>query len=403
MAASADFAEAGLAQPRIDGAGVTRHPLSVSSLEALPEALLSGEPYELDTLLLHYSNPLHSGLSPKRWREALDRVPFVVSFSPFMDETVTEVADLVLPDHSYLERWEDAAPAPSTGYPVFGIRQPVVKPLYDTRNSGDVVLDLARAMGGSVGEACDWKSFKRLVFGSFKELHALRRGSIVEKKYKSFGRALLKAGFWSEGSYDYERWDEVLRTPSGRFEFYSQRLERVLQEHAARRGDSVETLLESWSLTPDAYLACVPHHEPIRWQGDAKEFPLLLEPYSPSTHAEGSGANLPLLQELRTERGHQRWRTTADVALETGEQLGLKSGDEVEVSSAFGKVRLHVHLQPDMKPGVLRVPRGGGHEAFGRSARGWGANVNELLAPATEPLGGSPIFLGTRVALRRIG
>ena len=206
-------AEAGLGQPRIDGVGSTRHPLGVSSLEALPEALLSGEPYELDTLLLHYSNPAHSGLSPKRWREALDRVPFIVSFSPFMDETATEHADLILPDHSYLERWEDAAPAPSTGNPIFGVRQPVVAPVHDTRSSGDALLDLGREMGGAVAEALDWKNFRTLLFASFKELHALQRGSINEKKYKSFGRALLKAGFWTEAGYDYERWEQVLKTP----------------------------------------------------------------------------------------------------------------------------------------------------------------------------------------------
>jgi anaerobic selenocysteine-containing dehydrogenase len=396
-------AEAGLAHPRIDGAGQAGHLLAESSLESLPEALLAGKPYELDTLLLHYSNPVHSGLSPKRWREALAKVPFIASFSPFMDETVSEFADLVLPDHSYLERWEDAAPAPSTGYAVFGVRQPAVKPLHDTRHSGDVLLDLGREMGGPVGEALDWKSFRTLLFDAFKELHRLRRGTINEKKYKSFGRELLSSGFWAEPGYDYERWEEVLRTPSGRFEFYSQELDRALAARAERTGQSVESLLAGMSLTPDAHLACLPHHEPVLWTGSPEDFPVVLEPYTPSTHAEGSGANLPLLQELRSVRGRLPWRTTADLAPETGELHGLSSGDEVEVSSPHGTVRLHVHLRPGMRPGILRVPRGGGHEALGRWAAGWGANVNELLAPVTEPLGGSPALLGTRVALRRIG
>ena len=147
----------------------------------------------------------------------------------------------------------------------------------------------------------------------------------------------------------------------------------------------------------------MPHHEPPIWSGEPDAFPLTLEPYTPSTHAEGSGANLPLLNELRTERGRRLRTTTADMAPETGEQHGLSSGDEIEVSSPSGQLRLRVHLRPGMRAGVLRVPRGGGHEALGRFAAGWGANVNELLAPKTEPLGGSPIFLGTRVAVRRVG
>ena len=34
------------------------------------------------------------------------RIPFSVSFSPFLDES-SALVDLILPDHSYLERWQD--------------------------------------------------------------------------------------------------------------------------------------------------------------------------------------------------------------------------------------------------------------------------------------------------------
>ena len=47
----------------------------------------------------------------RRWkvREALEKVPFIVSFGSFIDDT-SVLADLILPDHSFLESWVDAAP-----------------------------------------------------------------------------------------------------------------------------------------------------------------------------------------------------------------------------------------------------------------------------------------------------
>ena len=77
--------------------------------------------------------------------DALKRVPFIVSFGSFIDET-SALADLILPDHSFLESWVDAAPesgslkaAPSK----FG---PVMRPLYDTRSTPDVLLEVSRGL-----------------------------------------------------------------------------------------------------------------------------------------------------------------------------------------------------------------------------------------------------------------
>ena len=68
--------------------------------------------------------------------EALDQVPFVVATSHFPDET-TARADLVLPTHTPLESWGDDHIA--TG--LHGLMQPVMRPLYDTRHLGDVLLE----------------------------------------------------------------------------------------------------------------------------------------------------------------------------------------------------------------------------------------------------------------------
>ena len=56
----------------------------------------------------------------------------------------------MLPDHTYLERGQDVPILPSVGYPVVGVRQPVTKPLYDTRHTGDVLLQVAHGLGDTL-------------------------------------------------------------------------------------------------------------------------------------------------------------------------------------------------------------------------------------------------------------
>ncbi|TAN21647.1 MAG: 4Fe-4S dicluster domain-containing protein [Acidobacteria bacterium] len=83
-------------------------------------------------LLLHHANPaFHHPVI----LSGLYQVPFKVSFASWRDET-TKFADLVLPDHHFLEAWGDYAPRGD----VAGMIQPQRIPLYETRQTGDVLL-----------------------------------------------------------------------------------------------------------------------------------------------------------------------------------------------------------------------------------------------------------------------
>lgn len=395
-------AAAGLRAPRVDLVGGGRFPLATSAVGGLPDALLSGRPYPLDTVLLYYANPCYSGAGPARWREALAAAPYVVTFTPFLDETAAAVADLVLPDHTYLERWEDAASAPATGAPIFGIRQPVVEPLHDTRATGDAVIALASGLGGACADAFPWKDFRTAVLARAAGLREADRGSIRAPSEKKFQAALLREGAWWEDGPAFEDWQAAFRTPSARFEFFSQGLWRALHTSAERAGRSVPELLEAWGLPPDPDRLCMPHYAELRWAGSAAEYPLLLEPYKPGTYAVGSGANLPLLQDLVTEPGGAPWQTTAALHPRTAEALGIRHGDRIEIESPAGRGELRVAVHGGVRPGSLRLPRGGGHTAFGRFAAGRGANAMELLVAELDPLGGFAALLGTRARVRRI-
>ena len=183
---------------------------------------------------------------------ALNRIPFVVSFSPFMDES-TLWADLVLPDCTYLERWREDQVTYLAGITLFGIGKPVVKPVYENRQTEDVLLHVARGLGEHMENALPWKSFEDVLHEKARGLYESRRGHVaMSPQDEAFEEILLRQGFWRQKFDSYEKfWDELLRigawwdpndsyvgphqlfkTPSGKFEFYSQTLRQEMLQAA---------------------------------------------------------------------------------------------------------------------------------------------------------------------------
>ncbi|NIN99556.1 MAG: hypothetical protein GTO49_32220, partial [Anaerolineae bacterium] len=157
----------------------------------------------------------------RRFYEAFEKVPFIVSFSPFLDDS-SAYADLILPDHSYLERLQDVAPPPGLGYPVVGLGQPVVAPLFDTRQTGDVLLDLVHGLGEPVARSFPWRSFAEMVQYRISGLWRSELGDITATEFEFFWEEFARRSVWSDPSYRFGDWRRVLATPSERFEFYSQ-------------------------------------------------------------------------------------------------------------------------------------------------------------------------------------
>jgi len=106
-------------------------------------------------LLLDGGNPVFD--APKAWkvRESLAAIPFIASFGSFIDDTSAH-ADLILPDHSYLESWVDSAPESGSMAAVPTSAGPVMKPLYQTRATADVLIEVAGKLKTPV--ALPWKT-----------------------------------------------------------------------------------------------------------------------------------------------------------------------------------------------------------------------------------------------------
>jgi anaerobic selenocysteine-containing dehydrogenase len=397
-------AEQGLSMPRIDSARTPTFPFAANIYSIFPENIVQGKPYPLDTLFLYYTNPLFSAPEVERYYQAIPNIPFIVSFSPFMDEA-TSYADLILPDHTFLERWQDDEIDPSVGFPLFGIRQPVVEPLYNTMNSADVMIQIAKAIGGSVSNAFPWEDYQEMIKQRVLGIFDAQNGSIVAQDFEDFWDKLLESGGWWNRPYEYGRWAEVFTTPSKRFEFYSQIMKQRLDEFAAKQAKETgtdaaqefEEILKGLKLEARNDRVFMPHYEPVRYVGDKDEFPFYLSTYKTMTHAEGRGANQPWLQELYGLQVKMHWEQWLEINPKSAKELGIGDGDLVWVESKIGKIIVKAKLFAGAKPDIVSMPFEYGHNKYGRWAQNRGANPNEILAAEFDYLGGLCSFYSTRV------
>jgi anaerobic selenocysteine-containing dehydrogenase len=345
-------AKEGMSKTRIDFAGTEKYPFAKNVYQQVPESILSEKPYPVEVLTLYYTNPLLSAPNVAVWRRALDKVPFIISTSPFLDETTQEYADVILPDHTYLERWMDDVIYPSLGYPVASIRQPAVRPLYNTANTADVLLELARLIGGKVAEAFPWGSYEEVIMFRWRGIWESKRGRVGPKpvsgmaSFDEFWSGVLKYGFWYDPPYKFEDYSHEFQTKSGKFELRSKTLETKLAELAKKKAEkeglaaeeAYEKLLSQLGISARGVEALLPHYEPPRFAGDSKQFPLTLVTYKTIMHAEGRGTNTPWAIAAYSPYARWGWKNWVEIHPEKAAELGIKTGDMVVVESVNGRL-----------------------------------------------------------------
>jgi len=396
------IAQRGLQAEKIDGD--TRSSLMLQQPYLFARNVISGKPYRPKVLFLYYTNPLFSNPNPEHYAKAFAEIPLIVSFSPYMDDT-TSHADLVLPDHTPLERWQDDPVFLNSGFPVLGIRQPVIDPLYQTKSTGDLLLLLAKSLGGEVRKAFPWNDFKEVLLYGIKGVFEANRGDAFGLPFEQAWTRLLERGGWAAPSYttfddfwkqlqeksgwwdpiyDFREWERIFKTPSKKFTFYAEILKQ-----GARSSPSND--LKDLSLFP--------HWEEPETPGDEKQYPFRLHVFKTMPLTGGRNANQPWLQAVAGEYLFERWETWAEINPETANRLGISDKDWVWVESPRGKIRVRAMLFKGAMPEVVSIPFGGGHQSGGRWAQGLGEDPYRLLGDDLDPLTGYPIRGATRVKI----
>ena len=299
---------------------------------------------------------------PARFRQALGKVPLVVALSGFHDET-TDMADIILPTSSYLESWGDDIPDPGVGFPVVSISQPVVAKLYETLSAGDIMLSLARQVGGELPIQMSWGSTEEFIKERWREEFEQQGSEQSDQGFEKFWQAAVEAGVWGRPS--------------------------------AGSGDQ---LVPSGSSTMAAIA------DPTSsFAGDESEYPFVLHPFLTATFLDGRGANLPWLQELPDPLTSVVYGSWAELNPATADDLGIKEGDILQVETPAGSVNVPALIFPAIRPGVVAMPIGQGHTSYGRYARDRGANPMHLVPMQIDEKSGDLAWAATRARVRNTG
>ena len=379
------LSEQGCQGERVDGAG-THFPLARHAYQAVADRVLSG--YPLEVLFLYDANPVYETPGGQRFIQAFDRIPFIVSFASFPDESA-QFADLILPEPTFLERFEDQF-FEGLGYPGVGLRQPVIPPLRNTLSAGDFFLRVTDQIGGPLARAFPWKSYEEVLRFRLAEVGA---------DWDTF----KELGVWMTPGYRFARrgsamWvNEVIgrdrrNAPrDGYFDFYSRELSCLLAGLDSER-------LAALGISQSGDAACLPHAEPTPYAGEPDDYPFILNVITlMGLGPVSAAANLPSLQEISGMTVGETWDSWLEMNPEAAEELGLQDRDPVWVESPFGKVKTKVRFVKGLRPDVVNLPYNQGHTGVGRWAKDRGVNGMELLSPNSEPAAGLAAFTNTRV------
>ncbi|MEJ2097690.1 MAG: molybdopterin-dependent oxidoreductase, partial [Deltaproteobacteria bacterium] len=321
----------GLQQPRIDGAGSSRYPNARYLLHRLPEVINASAESPVEMLFVYDANPVYSLPDTESVKKAFEKIPFVVSFSSYPDET-TAMADLLLPNHIYLERYEDVPVARGFPKPIISLTRPAVEPLYNTRHSGDFIIQLAQEMGDNIGAAFPWEEY----------------AACLSETLGDWWDALVEEGYWVDEQFSGADWLDAFETVSTKFEFTNS----VIRE--------------------------LDEYQPVKLEGDESLYPLVLVPYDTMRLTSGYIATPPFLVKALEDTILKGNDVLVEINPETARPLGLSEGKYASLTTLKGSVRVKTHLTERIMPGVIAIPRGLGHTTDNRFLAGRGVNYNQL-------------------------
>ena len=373
-------------------------------------------------------------------------LPFTVSINPFYDEGAA-LADMILPDVTYLERWDWEDMVSPNQIAEYYIRQPLSEPMGEARNFADVCCDLAKRMKLKIGaksmEDFVNKSCKqtKLVKKKGKGLRGMaKKGVLHDKKarprfysYRELvdPKALKKTTVvldqatgvwwdWKKAGLDDEE-QALTQGYTATTKAYKAYVGQQLGEQVYRGfpPDKVNKsglfeihsgLMQAKGLDPMPGWIAVPEHEAMA------DDELVLTTYKVNVHTHSRTMNCRWLSEIYHD--NPAWLNP-----ETAAARGLNDGDGIRVTSAVGEIETTVRVTPAIVPGVIAISHHCGHWEYGRfaSAKGqrspqgvddlglrdrrwWknnGMHPNWLIPNSPDPVNGQQRWMDTVVRVTR--
>jgi Fe-S-cluster-containing dehydrogenase component len=276
---------------------------------------------KISTAFIYGANPAYHLPKSYEFEKALKGVPLVVSISTHLDDTA-RLAHYILPPNTPLESWGDQRPYEG----VYSLLQPVMQPVFDTREAGDILIQLGQKAG---------KGFSKKATG--------------ETPLNTF-EDYLKAG-----------WTELYQTKAIANDFNKFWLESLERGGLFDAGN--ELPLSGLKIKTSRSVLNLSYELPERRNS---QLPLLVFP-SLRTFS-GHASNRPWLLELPDPMSQAIWDSWVEIHPETASKFGLAKGDMVSLAGETQELSLPLLLTEYVSPGVVAVPLGFGQPGLGRYA-----------------------------------
>jgi len=275
--------------------------------------------------MTHMDNPVYRGPQSKFISQVLqdeNRIPFHVSIDPFLNES-NLYADLLLPEATYLERWDLLSPPPMERVPFIALRQPVSRPMGQSLPFSDILMELAYRVGGGMERYFKFGKMEHYIEAMVRKVPRLVDAGGMDY--------LMEKGIWVDpgfkargGLQDKNR----IKTPSGKFEF-----------------------------EPLPAYAPIPHHQQLR-EG---EFHLIT--FQWNVHSYSQTANCKWLMEI--VHRNPLW-----IHEETARRLHVEKGDRVRITSSTGSLVTPVFVTQGIHPRTVALSDNVGRWQYGHVAEG---------------------------------
>jgi anaerobic selenocysteine-containing dehydrogenase/Fe-S-cluster-containing dehydrogenase component len=332
------------------GAGRT----SRTSLDKISELIKKLQKEAVNVLVVAGTNPAFTLPTSFEFPYAAKKAKLIVSFSSHLDETA-KLADLILPAHTGLESWGDSRPIPG----VYGIIQPAMAPVFNTKHLGDILIATAKGAGVTAASAGPDETFLGFLKESWKKIHAQYGAG---KSFDEFWRTSVEKGGFFETSHRYDR-QKIQISPA---------VFQLKYENAAFAADG------------------------------ANADDIIVYPYFSVKSFDGRSANRPWLQELPDPITQLVWDSWGEVHPDTAKRFGVAHGEMLTIRNHFGEINVPAYVTKYVHRGIIAVPVGQGHSSYGRFADSiGGGNVLELLPPVIAEGAGSIALASARAAVKK--
>ncbi len=351
---------------RVDGAGVDGVYKTVEPARGIAQIVSSlVEEGKVKAAFICNYNPLRTAPNPEQQKK-LKNAELVVSINIDWNETSYHAAHYILPEHYYLERLEHpytVSGVISHDQPQIALRQPVVKPMFNTKHTLDILKGIANVM-------------------DYHDLYPFTVEDDIKAAIKPLGitfEQLKKAGTLEfpatvQTGFPMKKGKPALKTMTGKIQFSAElfRLDGKV---------GIPTWLPPKVMTN-------PNKD--------DEFRLIhgKQPW----HSHAMTSNNEYLMAM-TDRYHG---TSMWINATKAKKLGLKDGDTAIIESDIASKKVKIKATEFIHPECVWIPSTyGGFSPNNKTAYEKGVNFNDFIPIMVEPFSGTTMSQEVIVRIRK--